>query len=511
MKHLLCLTCLTLALGIIFLPVVVNAQVAQPGSNDINSTQTTPRPTPVKGIVNPSPTPRPGSAEVVYPITHPAQQTTPRPTTVQPTLIRAALETETTRATPTVTIPPTTVTVTRTISQTTPTGTVTTRPVTTTITSTPTTNPVVTVTVLVYSSSPVYLPSYYYPPGYPYPIDYYNPAGSLTVTSNPSGAAVTIDGYNYANTPYIFTGLTTGYHTVEVNYPGYEAYVTNIYVDTGANPEVYADLTSLVNYGTLFVDSTPQGADVYVDGNYEGTTPVTVSSLSEGAHQVELHRVGYEVLQSTENVIAGQGTVTNLVLIPYSSSSNTGSIDISSNMPGALVYLDGIYKGTMHSGSIFNVISVDAGSHTVLLHLPGYTDFTQMIEVNAGQISNVDATFTPAPPQNAATSPAGTGSIVVTSTPSGGQVTVDNQVRGVAPVTIYNVASGSHIVNMKLPGYNDYSTSVDVLAGQVAQVTAVLEKGSTAPAPTPGIALSPFVIIAALALCAVIVSSRIRR
>ncbi len=62
------------------------------------------------------------------------------------------------------------------------------------------------------------------------------------------------------------------------------------------------------------MDSTPQGADVYVDGNYQGTTPVTVSALSAGAHQVELHLAGYEVLTSTEYVTGGQTTVANLAL-----------------------------------------------------------------------------------------------------------------------------------------------------------------------------------------------------
>ncbi len=134
---------------------------------------------------------------------------------------------------------------------------------------------------------------------------------------------VILDGYNTGTTPYIFTGLTPGYHTVEVDYSGYEAYITNVYVDNGASMEVDANLVSLVNYGSMFIDSTPRGADVYVDGNYEGTSPVTVSSLSEGAHQVELHLAGYEVMTTTENVVAGQGTNVDLAMSSYSTSSGT--------------------------------------------------------------------------------------------------------------------------------------------------------------------------------------------
>jgi hypothetical protein len=277
--------------------------------------------------------------------------------------------------------------------------------------------------------------------------------------------------------------------------------------------EVNADLVPLVNYGSLFVDSTPGGADVYVDGNYQGTSPVTVSMVSEGAHQLELHLAGYEVMTSTENVIGGQGTVVNLVMVPYSSSSDTGSIDITSNMPGALVYLDGIYKGSIQYGTIFNVIAVSPGTHTMLLHLPGYTDVSQTVQVNAGQIADVNAVFTPSPAaqQSPATASPATGSIVVTSSPSGGQVSVDNQFRGVAPVTIYNVAPGTHIINMQLTGYSDWSTSVDVPANQIIQVPATLTPiTGTLPAPTRA-GLSPVAVIGALALGAFVVSSRIRR
>jgi hypothetical protein len=104
-----------------------------------------------------------------------------------------------------------------------------------------------------------------------------------------------------------------------------------------------------------------------------------------------------------------------------------------------------------------------------------------------------------------------TGSIIVTSTPSGGQVTVDDKFRGVAPVTIYNVATGSHIINLKLPGYSDWSSSVDVSGNQMVQVSAKLTPGSGSVSATPSIGLSPFAIIGALAVGAIVLSSRFRK
>jgi hypothetical protein len=330
---------------------------------------------------------------------------------------------------------------------------------------------------------------------------------------------VILDGNNAETTPWVFTSVLPGYHTVEIDYPGYQPYITNVYVDVGASPEIDASLVSLQTYGSMFIDSTPQGADVYVDGNYEGTSPVTVAGVSDGPHQVELHLAGYEVLTQTVSVTAGQGSTMNLVMVPYSSSSQYGSIDISSDIPGAVIYLDGTYKGSTMSGSTFNIISVSPGSHTLLLHVPGYTDFTRTVQVSTGQIATVNAVFGQQAAgvlaQGAQPGVQGTlagGSIIASSSPAGGEVYVDNQFRGVAPVTIYNVASGTHVINMKLAGYADWSSSVNVPAGQMVPVAASFTPGTAAGPSTTRASLPPTIALVALAAaCAGLTVIRIRK
>jgi PEGA domain len=527
MREPVILISLFLVLAIIALPIAGAAETPASNNSLAQPRIKSPETSPVIRITQSQTSQRP-SGEVEVPIT---PRSTPGPTTIPHT---TASHTQTipqttiphttvspTQTIPQTTVPHTTVSHTQTIPQTTVPHTTVSPTQTVLSTTGPTTQttpvPVVTVTVLVYGSRDVYRPSYYYPPGYsysgyyppgyPYDSNSYYATGSLVVRSSPSDAVVIIDGYDSETTPFVFGGLTTGYHTVEVNYPGYEAYVTNVYIESGTSMEVDANLVPLVNYGSIFVDSTPRGADVYLDGNYQGVSPVTISSVNEGYHQLELHLAGYEVLTTSENVNGGQGTTVNLVMVPYSSSSDTGSIDITSNLPGALIYLDGIYKGSAQSGTL-NVIAVSPGSHTVLLHLPGYADVTRTVQVTSGQVMDVNAVFTPEVQQ--ATASPGTGSIVVTSSPSGGQVVVDNLFRGVAPVTIYNVATGTHVINLKLAGYSDWSTSVDVPAGQVVQVPATFTPAGTVPAPTRT-ALPAMVSIGALALGVLAMRERVRR
>ena len=69
--------------------------------------------------------------------------------------------------------------------------------------------------------------------------------------------------------------------------------------------------------GTIIVTSVPEGAEVYLDNEYRGTTPVTIRSVPAGTHQVELRRDGYE-RWSVPVTVTGGGTSTvpaNLVVI----------------------------------------------------------------------------------------------------------------------------------------------------------------------------------------------------
>ena len=72
--------------------------------------------------------------------------------------------------------------------------------------------------------------------------------------------------------------------------------------------------------------------------------------------------------------------------------------------------------------------------------------------------------------------PVGTGSIRVTSTPTGARIFLDHSDTGrVTPYTIPNVSTGFHNIRLTLDGYADWEESVSVDAGDTASITATLE------------------------------------
>lgn len=69
-----------------------------------------------------------------------------------------------------------------------------------------------------------------------------------------------------------------------------------------------------------------------------------------------------------------------------------------------------------------------------------------------------------------------TGSILVSSTPSGAEIYLDNQYRGTTPATIAGVSAGSHILEVREPGYERWVQAVNVTAEDSEIITIVLTR-----------------------------------
>jgi len=95
--------------------------------------------------------------------------------------------------------------------------------------------------------------------------------------------------------------------------------------------------------------------------------------------------------------------------------------------------------------------------------------------------SPVAAATTRKPPP-ATTKPAAfVGSLSVSSRPAGATVTLDGRVVGVTPLTLPEVAAGSHAVRLQLEGYRIWSVSAQVVTGQAKRVNASLERHDRRP------------------------------
>lgn len=151
----------------------------------------------------------------------------------------------------------------------------------------------------------------------------------------------------------------------------------------------------------------------------------------------------------------------------------TGSLAIASTPAGAAVTVDGTSKGT----TPVTVTGLSAGIHTVHLSLQGYDEAIQTATITAGQTATLTATL------KVSSSPAGSGSLQIISTPDGAVVSVDGGSQGITPTTVSGLSAGKHTVKLTKSGYTEYSAPVTVQAGKTTQLSVPLVSG-TGPSKT---------------------------
>src|SRR5690606_21453117 len=154
-------------------------------------------------------------------------------------------------------------------------------------------------------------------------------------------------GYTFNNDvlePSNPTGAYFGINSWEVTgilEPGQESEVT---YDNQPNEYYKIFLAALtVRYpepdtGSLAVFTTPAGATIFVDGlEQEERSNTTIMSLSEGSHQIEVEKEGFQKpAEMNVQIRKGETAQVSFVL-----TAQSGSVRISSEPPGATVLLDG--------------------------------------------------------------------------------------------------------------------------------------------------------------------------
>lgn len=321
--------------------------------------------------------------------------------------------------------------------------------------------------------------------------------GSIVVTSDPSGALATLDqGIQYL-TPCTFSGVVSGSHTISVSKSGYSTYTTQVQVNYNSQPRVYAPLTPIKTVGTLYLDSVPQGADIKVDNLWQGQTPQRIGNLAPGTHMVKLQLSGYQTVSQDVAITAGQETRIAPVLTPNPPQIKTGSISVTSNPPGAAVYLNNDYHGQTPDTGYLDLTDLIPGVYTIHLTAPQREDYTASITVNAGQTTPVNVNL------NAPQTPSGVnGTLSVNSVPSGSQVYLDNIFIGVTPLTLSTVKPGQYTLVLKMTGYQDYTNQVQIAAGMSTPASVNLTplapstpKETSTQTPVPTATRSPSALI----------------
>ena len=239
----------------------------------------------------------------------------------------------------------------------------------------------------------------------------------------------------------------------------------------GRNARKRATAAPAVVPGQMTVDSTPQGAQVQLDGATDPSwvTPLSISSLDPGPHAITVSKSGFVTDSRTVKVVSGSKSSVVIHL-----NQLTATLSVTSNPAGANIYVDGRDMGKLTPAQV----SVDKGQHIVLIRKIGYIDETASAQFSLGQtvalsptlrpMGNVDNIHTVGKMKklfggNGAQP--GQGTISIRTQPKGAQVAINQHMLDKGSPVEVMLDPGNYVVDITLSGYAPISKIVTVDKG----------------------------------------------
>jgi hypothetical protein len=220
-----------------------------------------------------------------------------------------------------------------------------------------------------------------------------------------------------------------------------------------------ATATPVIIPGQLVIDSTPQGAQVQIDGAADPSwvTPFTLTNIQPGQHTITVSKSGYATDTRTVSITSANRATTQVHLAQL-----VATLVVKSNPPGASVYVDGHDMNAKTPAQV----SVDKGQHLVLVRMSGYLDETMNGQFILGQTLNFSPTLQPLGNVDSIKTVGnkvsrlfggkgqpGQATLSIRTQPKGAQVTVNQRMLDKpAPVDVM-VDPGNYVIDITLSGY----------------------------------------------------------
>ena len=267
--------------------------------------------------------------------------------------------------------------------------------------------------------------------------------------------------------------IAEGRYYFRVESKFYEAWASEINVKKGMK-EINVSLAPA--FGTLKLNTVPEGAEVFLDGELIGTTPIQGSDkIAGGDHMLLFRKTNYYVANRKISVKSDGSLQT---IAPVTLKPQFGNVTLLCDDPLAdLIVTDPsgneVFRGKSGSKTTLNSQLTYKVESSRQSHIPQSRGIVgSAIEGRTVEIS-VDA---PVPMY---------GELQISSTPSRAEVWIDGERAG---TTIFSqtLLIGEHQVELRKEGYDPLAFTVDIQRDQTTQLSKEMpELGSTKPKNGP--------------------------
>jgi hypothetical protein len=282
--------------------------------------------------------------------------------------------------------------------------------------------------------------------------------GELTVQSTPGGARVFVAGKDRGATP-LTLALAPGTYDLELRAGG-ERHMLPVRVKAGAvtAQHVFLQKTQAAT-GRLRITSEPPSAAVAVDGRGRGKTPVLITDLAAGPHDVVVTGTSGSVRQRVR--VDPAATTTVMVPLPRNAPppQSTGgwlSITASTELQ--------VFEGDRLLGTTrVNRMMLPTGVYNLhLVNEAAGVDITRRVTIERGQTARLQVALPP-------------GTLSINAVPWA-TVSVDGREVGETPLGAVELSAGPHVVVFSHPQLGQRRQEVTVRAGETTRVSVDLRR-----------------------------------
>lgn len=277
--------------------------------------------------------------------------------------------------------------------------------------------------------------------------------GKLKITSNVEGANIFINGKQEGVTPLENIELVEGRHKIRLEHPEHHTKEKTILLKAYEQKDV--SFTLAENYGTLLIDSEPEGANVYLDGNKLGVTPFKSNKISPGEYILKVDKESLNT--ETEQITISENQVTKKIMVL---TSNYGVVKIKA--PGS-----NIMQNDKDVGFDYYEAKLDPGKYTFIAVRKKHTPDKEDIFLSVGDVREI--TLEPK---------AKKGSISLISEPmdtQGAEIYIDGILQPNNTPAVIPLLIGNYDIIIKKEGFADFKKEVNIEKGDNQKIIAQMQ------------------------------------
>ena len=287
----------------------------------------------------------------------------------------------------------------------------------------------------------------------------------LWIKTEPTNANLFIDDKFSGITPTIIDTVTGAKVSVKLTKEGYRDKIVDIQLkESGVaqmgdvelpfvNEMVHISTTlELLPPGQLEIASEPPNAEVYIDEELKGKTPLKLENIAAGKHRLRFHLEHFDDVTKLVEVISDETVTVQCKL--------GGVLAVTSSPPGAKAYL-----GQVHLGKTPLVTGqIPQKSHYLKLSMQGYVDEIRAVVPTSG-ITEIQVRLVKK-----------TGAIAVDSNPPGAVIHLDGKKRGITPTVLYGLPIGKYDLKLTKSGYDEWSGQIQIKHREITWKYVYLKK-----------------------------------